>query len=498
MADAQKKITDLPSALSINNNDLFTIVQGGNSAKTATTNQIGDKIATDQTFNTLSTTDKTLVGAINEAASSGGSAVEVTQVQTTGTKIATISVDSVDTDLYAPAGGGSEVEVTQIQTTGTKIATITVDSVDTDLYAPNGGGASSFADLTDVDIDDSTLTNGQVPVYNATSEKWENGTVGGSGGHTITDEEGTSFTQRENLQFNGAYIEDNSTDNATEVNVIRSMTKVEFDLLSDDEKQGIINVTDVTGNSENEFMPVIYSEDEREIGVWTDGKPLYEKTYHQTQLSISANTELTIDDFSTLFPVECYGVLHNSTDDRTYYPNWTYTSGNIYYRKNDSGNLVLRSESDSWGNTWELFTTVRYTKDSDTAGSGTWTPQGVPTHQYSTSEKIIGTWIDGSTIYERTFDKSSVSLTNGSWTNNVLGTNGSGIKIRKFSGIFNISDGGSYTNEPYADYIYFRSTTEYFTAVINNSGDDLNLRPNINGVTMTAGVCTIQYTKVSI
>lgn len=33
-------------------------------------------------------------------------------------------------------GGGSDVTVTQIQTTGTKIATITVDSVGTDLYAP--------------------------------------------------------------------------------------------------------------------------------------------------------------------------------------------------------------------------------------------------------------------------------------------------------------------------------------------------------------------------
>lgn len=36
------------------------------------------------------------------------------------------------------SGGGSTVSVTQIQTTGTKIATITVDSVDTDLYAPAG------------------------------------------------------------------------------------------------------------------------------------------------------------------------------------------------------------------------------------------------------------------------------------------------------------------------------------------------------------------------
>lgn len=43
----------------------------------------------------------------------------------------------------AEAGGGSEVSVTQIQTTGTKIATVTVDSVGTDIYAPDEISASN-------------------------------------------------------------------------------------------------------------------------------------------------------------------------------------------------------------------------------------------------------------------------------------------------------------------------------------------------------------------
>lgn len=50
------------------------------------------------------------------------------------------------------------VSVTQIQSTGTKIATITVDNVDTDLYAPNGGGGSSWTDVT------GTLTAGQTSI----------------------------------------------------------------------------------------------------------------------------------------------------------------------------------------------------------------------------------------------------------------------------------------------------------------------------------------------
>ena len=61
------------------------------------------------------------------------STVSVTQDVSTGTKIGTVTVDGVGTDLYAPAGGGSEVVVTPVLTTGTTIATITVDGVSVDI-----------------------------------------------------------------------------------------------------------------------------------------------------------------------------------------------------------------------------------------------------------------------------------------------------------------------------------------------------------------------------
>ena len=74
----------------------------------------------------------------------GGSDVSVTQLLSSGTKTATITVDDVDTDLYAP--DPTDVDVTQVQTSGTKIATITVDDVPTDIYAP------SPTQPTDVDV----------------------------------------------------------------------------------------------------------------------------------------------------------------------------------------------------------------------------------------------------------------------------------------------------------------------------------------------------------
>ena len=87
----------------------------------------------------------------------GGSTVTVTQVLTSGTKIATIGVDGTDTDLFAPSGGGggSTVSVTQIQSTGTKIATVTVDGNGTDLYSPD-------APVTDVQVNGSSVVTSGV------------------------------------------------------------------------------------------------------------------------------------------------------------------------------------------------------------------------------------------------------------------------------------------------------------------------------------------------
>ena len=108
-----------------------------------------------------------------------GSVVEVTQVLSSGTKIAEIDVDGDVTELFAPTGGsgsgdmltsvydpdgdvaeaggiaeyvevhggGSDVTVTPALLSGTKIAEISVDGNSTDLFAPNGGAASDPEDF---------------------------------------------------------------------------------------------------------------------------------------------------------------------------------------------------------------------------------------------------------------------------------------------------------------------------------------------------------------
>ena len=63
-------------------------------------------------------------------------------------------------------------------------------------------------------------------------------------GHVIQNDSGTALAQEDNLQFVGVYSNDDSVNGKTKVNIIRNMTKSQFDLLSAAEKKGFIETTD--------------------------------------------------------------------------------------------------------------------------------------------------------------------------------------------------------------------------------------------------------------
>ncbi len=176
------------------------------------------------------------------------------------------------------------------------------------------------------------------------------------------------------------------------------LTQAEYDALTEEEKNNgsVYFITDTNGSGED-FQPVIYSLDEREIGVWTDGKPLYEKTYiFSSTLTLYRNTWTVIsalDDIASVVDkvISGDGYFYVSAGGGYQPLAIQYSEGHIQAqiaRYIESSNITQM--------------TIRYTKSTDTAGSGIWTPQGVPAVHFSTNEHIIGTWIDGSTLYEKT------------------------------------------------------------------------------------------------
>ena len=68
------------------------------------------------------------------------------------------------------------------------------------------------------------------------------------GGHVIENTSGTDMEQRSDLQFVGVYTEDDSANDRTKVNVVRTMTKAQMDALSAEEKVGFIRTSDEADN----------------------------------------------------------------------------------------------------------------------------------------------------------------------------------------------------------------------------------------------------------
>lgn len=101
-----------------------------------------------QYFNNLEVTGLTILYWSNswskQLLPGGGSgSVQISNVAQTGTRIFTITIDGVSTDIKAPTSGGSTVQISNLLSSGTRIATFTVDGVTYTLRAPSSGEGSS-------------------------------------------------------------------------------------------------------------------------------------------------------------------------------------------------------------------------------------------------------------------------------------------------------------------------------------------------------------------
>ena len=256
-----------------------------------------------------------------------------------------------------------------------------LDEIKDAIVQGGGGGSSTFAGLSDVSINTQTLANGQVPKWNSTTSKWENGNAGGgSGGHTILDDDGTALAQQDDLQFVGVYSTDNSTDGVTEVNIYREMTRAEYDLLSDDEKKGFINITD-----EPSMASII-------DGVFIDENNIIES--------------ITINDGSIAHSTYSYTATQDCIVDifanGASGGNVTGSIGNVEVYRIAWTNGFCKAEIPlKKGQTLSFSNLQTY---AYLAIIGIQQGSQVVKYNYSTEEQIVGTWIDGKTLYQKTYE----------------------------------------------------------------------------------------------
>ena len=237
------------------------------------------------------------------------------------------------------------------------------------------GIATEINELDDVDI--STPSNNDVLKYNSASGKWENG-QGGGGGSTYTAGDGIDITE--------------------DVISTKKSQEGDIDEIIDVYPQAGSLVSIVNAFNRGD----IYSTDEKMIGQWIDGKPLYQKTIVTTtpEAAQSGTAGKYVDigadiDFGKIVSFEILDVA--SILPMPYFKNdlSAFVKGYLYNHTYVAHPNTIVINCNSWYEK-TCYVTIQYTKTTDSAiaiGDET---------DYSTSEKIVGTWIDGKPLYQKT------------------------------------------------------------------------------------------------
>ena len=230
----------------------------------------------------------------------------------------------------------------------------------------------------------------------------------------------------------------------------------------------------------------LYSTDEKMIGQWINGKPLYQRAFSLTIPTTDDTVYIAIEsDIEDC--IETFG--YASFGDGT----WMCLSGSDLNNKRSFYAQTSKSTSSSnYGKLRFFFEgtilhgkpaiiVAKYTKISDTAisiGSDT---------DYSTEEKIIGTFVDGKPIYQKTIDCGTLTSGNNSISHNISNID----LIVNFWGRLNEASGTTILiNSKWGNSVNIDCFVNKSTVTISADGNSIS--PYLSSVYVT-----IQYTKTT-
>ena len=215
--------------------------------------------------------------------------------------------------------------------------------------------------------------------------------AGSGGGGGISD-----------VTVNNESVVDN---NIAKITSYKELTRAEYDALPDSKyTDGILYCIKDTGFIEGErFAPIIYSLEEREVGVWVDGKPLYQKTHVlNSPIDVQSNAWAFVD--VGISNIEC--LITNEIVDNAGNSVNTF----IVSLESASSTRVALGNAGRSNITGVKRITLWYTKTTDVPGSGKWASTSVPAVHYSADWHVVGTWWNGKPIYEKTFHFTTENL----------------------------------------------------------------------------------------
>lgn len=236
-----------------------------------------------------------------------------------------------------------------------------------------------------------------------------------------------------------------------------------------------------------------YSTEEQLTGKrWINGKPIYQKTY---VINAPVRGSWTVFDERTTFDNlidDSFRIIDNNGTSEQIYRGMT-SDGNstrVSVSKNGSAGkgLSYYIGTGIWSNqavtTLTAVIIVQYTKTTDIASSPVAPPKVEAMHVYSTEEKVVGMWVDGKTLYEKTVVYDGIVKTDTKIYQN-----------ESIDEIVNVS------NKCFYDTNFNKWNTEInstYNLGITARGDYLQGEVNsAYGDRITKCRCTIQYTKTT-
>lgn len=174
----------------------------------------------------------------------------------------------------------------------------------------------------------------------------------------------------------------------------------------------------------------IYSTTEKVVGCWTDGRPVYQKTIPYTMPTVASEGTRTLGSYvaigaSVRDVIDINTIINSSYAYDTF--NYVDKKGDRYVRMcalsnsaSSNKNSLLAVSSDTSFNGLTAYVTIKYTKTTDSANSFNY---GDP-NDYSTTEKIVGSWIDGKPLYQKTINTGALPNN----TTKIVAHNASSVK----------------------------------------------------------------------
>lgn len=384
-------------------------------------------------------------------------------------------------------GGGSSVIPNPQGTPTDTLNTIEIDSTVYDIPGSGGGGGGTGQTITDI-LWSGSETPRYPTVYTASLL------------HSVYDYDFIVFDAIEtdysrsihymisvsDIAENKSYLQDSDGDSGF---VITFLSDVSIQLEAYQSAHAT-TYTKITGLKFcGTLAPQIFSTEEKEIGVWIDDKPLYQKTFNLNNITVPDNTwtnnllntigtGINITHYEGIFGL---GSANYEFSDFSYYRNSSEFFTSMIAVDNDDINV--RPNMNAGTPVTINRVTIQYTKNSDTPGSGSYGTLGVPMVTYNGDEKVIGTWFD-ETLYEKSYIIDNLAPNPSDWVNDIQITGVKDIVEIVCSGY--LSSGTVSFVAPYitVSYNHTSSYTRHYFRDLGSSGR----------VTLKA---TIRYTKTT-